>query len=284
MKKLFSCLAVFFISFNLFAQVGANNICSGAFNIAPVTGACPATTYSLQNANVTTPANIRNVAISIPSSGSNLSSANFFIQAFPSNTCPTDLTGSLGVAPEGAAGLSLTNLNPNTEYLFRVYSTNNPTGGTATSWNYTVCVSYTAVPANDNCSATSPVITIGKPLAGTLQNATASAATAGCATGTPDDDVWYRFTATQSYAGISVGSTGSLLTSNRAMLQLYSGACGSLVSIACGMDAISMDTGTLNVGTQYYVRVYSSAAYVTTPAVGTGNNFTILGSSPPRTK
>ncbi|MBK8300118.1 MAG: hypothetical protein IPK90_06625 [Chitinophagaceae bacterium] len=53
MKKLFSCLAVFFISFNLFAQVGANNICSGAFNIAPVTGACPATTYSLQNANVT---------------------------------------------------------------------------------------------------------------------------------------------------------------------------------------------------------------------------------------
>lgn len=298
MKKLFSCLAVFFISFNLFAQVGANNICSGAFNIAPVTGACPATTYSLQNANVTaglgagnydawykftTPANIRNVAISIPSSGSNLSSANFFIQAFPSNTCPTDLTGSLGVAPEGAAGLSLTNLNPNTEYLFRVYSTTNPTGGMASTWNYTVCVSYTAVPANDNCSATSPVLTIGTPLAGTLQNATASAETAGCATGTPDDDVWYRFTATQSYAGISVGSTGSLLTSNRAMLQLYSGACGSLVSIACGMDAISMDTGTLNVGTQYYVRVYSSAAYVTTPAVGTGNNFTILVSSPTRT-
>jgi glucose/arabinose dehydrogenase len=151
-------VCVILLSINLSAQVGANNICSGAFNIAPVTGACPVTTYSLQNANATTglgagnydawykfttPANIRNVVVSIPSSaGANLSPANFFIEAFPSNACPTDLTGSLGVATEGATGLSLTNLSPSTEYLFRVYSTTNPTGGTAASWSYTVCVSY----------------------------------------------------------------------------------------------------------------------------------------------
>jgi trimeric autotransporter adhesin len=158
MKKLISCLSFFIISLNVVAQVGLNNACSGAFNIAPVTGTCPTTTYSLQNANATTglgagnydawfkfttPANIRNVVISIPSSaGANLSPANFFIEAFPSNTCPTNLTGSLGVAPEGATGLSLTNLNPLTEYLFRVYSTTNPTATPASSWNYTVCVSY----------------------------------------------------------------------------------------------------------------------------------------------
>lgn len=158
MKKPLSCLIVLIISLNVFAQVGANNACSGAFNITPVTGTCPATTYSLQNANATTglgagnydawykfttPANIRNVVVSVPTSpGSNLSSANLFIEAFSSNTCPTDLTGSLGVATEGATGVSLTNLSPSTEYLFRVYSTTNPTGGTAASWNYTVCVSY----------------------------------------------------------------------------------------------------------------------------------------------
>src|SRR5688572_9576894 len=161
--KVFTLLlfSILFSSFSLFAQVGTNNVCSGAFNITPVTGTCPTTTYSLQNANVTanlgagsydawykftTPANIRNVVVSIPSSaGANLSPANFFIEAFPSNTCPTDLTGSLGVATEGATGLSLTNLTPNTEYLFRVYSTTNPTGGTAASWSYTVCVSYISV-------------------------------------------------------------------------------------------------------------------------------------------
>jgi trimeric autotransporter adhesin len=295
---LLSCLVIILSSANVFAQVGANNVCSGAFNIVPVTGACPATTYSLQNATVTTglgagnydawykfttPANIRNVVVSIPSSGSNLSAANFFIEAFPSNTCPTDLAGSLGVAPEGAAGLSLTNLSPNTEYLFRVYSTTNPTAGSAASWNYTVCVSYTAVPANDDCSATSPVLTIGTTLAGTVQNATASTATVGCATGTADDDVWYRFTtsATQTYASISL-TPGTLFKANGAMLQLYSGACGSLISVACGQEEITI-TGGLSPSTQYYVRVYSSVAYSTTPVAGTGNNFSILVSSPART-
>ena len=189
----------------------------------------------------------------------------------------------MGVAPEGAAGLSLTNLSPNTEYLFRVYSTTNPTGGTAASWSYTVCVSYTAVPTNDNCAG-AVVLTIGTTNnAGTVQNATASTETNGCATGTQDDDVWYRFTtsATQTYASISL-TPGTLLKANGAMLQLYSGACGSLTSIACGQEEITI-TGGLLPSTQYYVRVYSSAAYVTTPAVGSGNNFSILVSSPART-
>lgn len=299
MKQILLLTSILFFSFSTFAQVGANNVCSGAIIIAPVTGACPATTYSLQNATATTglgagnydawykfttPANIRNVVVSIPTSpGGSLSAANLFIQAFPSNTCPSDLTGALGVATEGATGLSLTNLNPSTEYLFRVYSTTNPTGGTAASWNYTVCVSYTAVPANNDCSASSPVLTVGTALANqTVQNATTSTAPTGCATGTPDDDVWYRFTATQPYASVSVQAPGALLKANGAMVQVYSGACGSLTSIACGQEEVTI-TGGLGVGTQYYVRVYSSAAYSTTPAVGSGNNFSILVSSPSRT-
>ncbi len=298
MKQLLLLTSILFFSFSTFAQVGANNVCSGAIIIAPVTGACPATTYSLQNATATTglgagnydawykfttPANIRNVVVSIPTSpGGSLSAANLFIQAFPSNTCPSDLTGALGVATEGATGLSLTNLNPSTEYLFRVYSTTNPTGGTAASWNYTVCVSYTAVPANNDCSASSPVLTVGTALANqTVQNATTSTAPTGCATGTPDDDVWYRFTATQPYASVSLQAPGALLKANGAMVQVYSGACGSLTSIACGQEEVTI-TGGLGVGTQYYVRVYSSAAYSTTPAVGSGNDFSILVSSPSR--
>jgi hypothetical protein len=59
---------------------------------------------------------------------------------------------------------------------------------------------------NDNCAG-AVVLTVGTVnAAGSVQNATTSAETAGCATGTPDDDVWYRFTtsATQTYASISL--------------------------------------------------------------------------------
>jgi hypothetical protein len=44
---------IFVFYFQIICPGWANNVCTGAFNIAPVTGACPATTYSLQTANVT---------------------------------------------------------------------------------------------------------------------------------------------------------------------------------------------------------------------------------------
>ncbi|TWI81270.1 putative secreted protein (Por secretion system target) [Lacibacter cauensis] len=297
MKLVFAFTISLFLSFSVFSQVGTNNACASALNIVPVTGSCPTTTYSLQNATATTglgttkydawykfttPANIRNVTVSIPTSpGSNLSSANLFIEAFPSNTCPSDLTSSLGLATEGAAGLSLSNLSPNTEYLFRVYSTTNPTGGAANSWNYTVCVSYTAVPANDNCSGAITLTAGTTNSAGNLSNATASGTAVGCATGTPDDDVWYKFTTgtTQRYASITV-TPGATLNANGAMIQLYSGNCTSLTSIACGQNQLTISDGLLP-STEYFIRVYSSAAYSTAPTAGAAsNNFSILVSSP----
>jgi trimeric autotransporter adhesin len=300
MKRVFIFAIILLSSFSTFSQVGINNACASAFNITPVTGSCPTTTYSLQNANATTglgttkydawykfttPANIRNVTVSIPTSpGSNLSSANFFIEAFSSNTCPSDLTGSLGVATEGATGLSLYNLSPNTEYLFRVYSTTNPTGGAASSWNYTVCVSYTSVPTNDNCSGALTLTAGTTNNTGNLSNATASGTPVGCASGTPDDDVWYKFTTgtTQRFASITV-TPGATLNSHGAMIQLYSGTCGSLTSIACGQNEITIGDGLLP-STEYFIRVYSASAYSTTPAAGTvSNNFNILVSSPSST-
>lgn len=282
----------------------ANNLCTTPTNLTPQT-TCGATTgQTVQNAtNVgsptnpagttndvwytfTTPANIRNVQIALTVLGTNLNVNNTFIEAFTSSGCAAGVFTGTSIATTSTGGplsLSLTNLTPATPYYFRVFTTGTATGGTTANWGYSICVSYTAVPTNDNCSATSPVLTVGTALASTLQNATASAETTGCATGTPDDDVWYRFTtsATQTYASISL-TPGTLLKANGAMIQLYSGSCGSLTSIACGQEELTVAGGLLP-STQYYVRIYSSSAYSTTASAGSGNNFSILVSSPSRT-
>lgn len=286
-----------------YTAVLANDNCTNATSITPVTTCGATTNQTLLNATATgsptnpagttsdvwysftTPANIRNAQIAVSTLGPSLTTSNTFVEAFASGSCLSSVfTGtSIGTSASGGpTSLSLTNLTPSTQYYFRVFTIASASGGTSADWGFSICVSYTAVPANDNCAG-AVALTIGTVnSAGTVQNATASAETAGCATGTPDDDVWYRFTATQTYASISVQSPGTLLKANGAMIQVYSGACGSLTSIACGQEEVTITSG-LGVGTQYYVRVYSSSAYSTTPAVGSGNNFSILVSSPSRT-
>jgi trimeric autotransporter adhesin len=305
MKKLLSCLSILFISNFALAQP-ANNLCTTPTAVTPATTCTNITNQTLFNATATgspinivgttndvwytftTPANIRNIQITVTPTGTrdvNYINATTYIEAFTSSgTCVANVFSGTSIGTTNVnSSLSLTNLAPSTLYYFRVFTTATPTAGAAANWQFSICATYTAVPANDNCAG-AVALTIGTAnAAGTVQNATASTETAGCATGTQDDDVWYSFTtgATQTYAGISL-TPGSLLKANGAMLQLYSGTCGSLTSIACGQEEITI-TGGLLPSTQYYVRVYSSAAYTTTPAVGSGNNFSILVSSPART-
>ncbi|MEQ1799605.1 MAG: PQQ-dependent sugar dehydrogenase, partial [Lacibacter sp.] len=302
MKQFLLFSFIFLSVTTLFAQP-ANNLCTTPTNLTPQTTCGATTNQTVLNATntgsptnaagttrdvwytFTTPANIRNVQIAATALGANLNTTNTFIEAFTGSTCTAGVfTGtSIGTTPSGGpVTLALTNLAPSTQYYFRVFTIGTATGGTAAQWGFSICVSYTAVPANDNCAVGSPALTIGTALTNqTVQNATASVATVGCASGTPDDDVWYRFTATQTYASVSLSAIGTLLKANGAMVQVYSGACGSLTSIACGQEEVTITEG-LGIGTQYYVRVYSSAAYSTTPAVGSGNNFSILVSSPSR--
>jgi trimeric autotransporter adhesin len=285
-----------------YTAVLANDLCTNATNLTSVTSCGATTNQTVLNATATgsptngagttrdvwytftTPANIRNAQIAVTGLGTNLTVNNTFIEAFTSSNCAAGVfTGtSIGTtASGGPLTLSLTNLAPSTQYYFRVFTTGSATGGTSTDWGFSICVSHTAVPANDNCAG-AVILTAGTVNnAGTVQNASASSETIGCASGTPDDDVWYRFTTgtTQRYATITL-TPGATLNANGAMIQLYSGACGSLTSIACGQNELTVNTG-LQPSTQYYIRVYSSAAYSTTPAVGTTtNSFSILVSSP----
>lgn len=133
-------------------------------------------------------------------------------------------------------------------------------------------------PSNDNCPGAIS-LTVSPPgecntVTGTLNYGTQSSA--GCS-GTANNDVWYSFVATATTHMIEV--QGNTLMD--AVVQLYSGSCGSLSSLVCqdvtntGEKETIMQTG-LTIGNTYFIRVYDYFNRI--PTDGT---FTICVSRPP---
>lgn len=181
----------------------------------------------------------------------------------------------------GTETLSLQGLTTGTSYRIRVYGRG---VGYATQGSFNICIVdgvVTSGPANDNCAGAITVIpsgtpTCSSPTSGTVLNATQSSPSTTCF-GTNNDDVWYKFVATQSVHNVIV--TGSAQFD--AVVEAFSGACGAS-GIAC-MD-ITGDGGTetlsltgLTPTSTYYVRVYdvevgapptlTFTICVTTPAI-----------------
>ena len=146
---------------------------------------------------------------------------------------------------------SLTGLTAGNTYYVRLHSSANGTG----KGSFSVCVTT----FNDNCSGAynltvNPTNTCTTSTFGTTNGATQSQA--GCS-GTAEDDVWYSFVATSTNHIVTVSPS----TLYDAVLQVFSGSCGSLTSIICRDITINYDsevaslTG-LTIGNTYYVRVY----------------------------
>jgi hypothetical protein len=113
-------------------------------------------------------------------------------------------------------------------------------------------------PSNDNCSGALDISS--GTLTGSTVGATESMPASICNgfAGTANDDIWYQFTA---------NSTGTaLITMNGdanfdGVLEVFSGACGSLTSLTCsdtsqqgGSEQITLN---VTAGTNYKVRVYN---------------------------
>ena len=210
---------------------------------------------------------------SLPAGGSNIDNTNTFIEAFSGASCSPALLGSC--TPIGTT-LSLSGLAPSTTYYVRVFTITNPTSGNASKWDYTICLTYTPPPANDNCSGAITLTSGTTNSSGTVWNASASSGiSAGCATGNPDDDVWYSFIPAANSLTVTLPATGSNLTTSGPRMQIFSGTCGSLTSVACGSTSI---TTAVTTGAAYYIRVYSAG----TGSIGgtsSGSTFSILASS-----
>lgn len=129
---------------------------------------------------------------------------------------------------------------------------------------------------SDGCSSATPLSVTAdcsSPTSGTTTGATQTIA--GCS-GTADDDVWYQFVATSSAHQITVAPIPGM----DPVVQLFSGGCGTLISLTCkdsGGDGVTevINYNSLTPGQTYTVRVYHYFA-----GSGTGD-FTICVTEAP---
>lgn len=226
--------------------------------------------------SMTVPANTTSLTIDVTPAG-NLTSSNTFFAVYngPANN-PTLVPATTCTA--AGTSLALTTLTPLSTYYVRVFTTSAPTSNPSKDWTFDICATYIVPPSNDDCT-NATALPMGTATAGTVWKASASTGIpVGCASGTPDDDVWYKFTATASNVSLTLSGVGSDLSTSGALMQLFSGTCTALTSIACAGTSTLYATG-LTVGASYHVRVYSAGA----GSIGTaaaGSVFTITASVP----
>ena len=139
-------------------------------------------------------------------------------------------------------------------------------------------MSWYELPANDECANAVTLTNATTSNTGSVWSATASSSIpVDCATGTPDDDVWYKFTPANPELNITLSSIGSNLAASGAKLQLFSGTCGSLTTLACGTTSLAT---TVVSGVPYYIRVYSAGAG-SIGGVQAGSAFSITATATP---
>jgi trimeric autotransporter adhesin len=164
--------------------------------------------------------------------------------------------GSLTSMQCGTTTLTNSSLTIGTTYYVRVSNiAASAPSGTVT---FNICVTYP--PLNDDCANTVFLYsnTTCTNTSASLGSATASAGIPlGCAAAGTYYDVWFTFAAANASETITLSSMTGI---SSPAIQLYSGSCGALTSVACGTSSLTA-TG-LSVGATYYVRVsnYNSAA------------------------
>ena len=157
---------------------------------------------------------------------------------------------------------TITGLNPGTCYSFFTRSICSTTDVSAWSSGNGVNTNYTA-PNNDECinAIVVPVNVSSCFLVtpGILNGATASLPPlASTCAGSADDDVWFKFDATNTKIITSIQNT-AVFGSQNLNQALYSGDCGNLTLVNCSTNTLSgMITPNLIVGATYYLRVFST--------------------------
>ncbi|MGC4040117.1 MAG: T9SS type A sorting domain-containing protein [Flavobacterium sp.] len=157
--------------------------------------------------------------------------------------------------------LNLTGLVQGTTYYVRVYGwyeDSNP-------MSFDICIGTPAVvtpPVNDECEGAIGLTVNADQLCGTVTSGTTLGGTPstqdpGEVTGTPNNDVWYKFEATATQHKISLSNIVDIDEDwdDDMGMAVYSGDCGSLSFIDTS-DPESFSVTGLVPGDTYFVRVY----------------------------
>lgn len=156
----------------------------------------------------------------------------------------------------GTEEIYLPNLTVGATYYYRIFDWHTGSGSSL----FTTCVTTApfSPPSNDDCSGAPvvPVNSICNAADTVVSSLGATLSMTGCA-GNADDDIWFKFTAHNTREVINV--TGDATAD--AVIELFSGTCGSLSSLQCrdytGTSATeSLDQSGLIVGQAYYFRIY----------------------------
>jgi hypothetical protein len=262
-----NCAGVVTVSVGTSCSYTTYNI-KGATNAAP-TGTCggatATTTYDMW---FRFQATASTQAISLANFGSSLAAGTTYMQVLSGAAC----AGFTSLACQSASTrLVVSGLTSGTFYYLRIYVTSSPTaGGSSTKYDYDMCLQ--GPPANDDCGGAISLTpgTTCSNTTGTLDLSTSTTGLpAGCESASTHYDVWYKFVAGSTYELITLSSLGANITSPE--LQLYSGTCGTLSSLACGTTSITYTSFT--VGSTYYLRVSN---LVSSPnGTGTAPQFSI---------
>lgn len=155
-----------------------------------------------------------------------------------------------------------TGLTVGDTYYVRVYSYNE---GGEFAQSFKICVgTLPPPPTNDDCATAvtltvNPTMACGTVTAGHTLGATDSGVSISPCIGNPDDDVWFKFTATSAKHAITLSDVVSIgeFSTTDTYFQVFSGDCATgLTSIAC-VDPLSKIVDGLTAGSVYYVRVFA---------------------------
>jgi hypothetical protein len=188
------------------------------------------------------------------------------LQIFDTASCAVaDLNAySNSCAPGfGSASLNLTPataLKPGNTYLVRVFTNGTTVGGTATDYNFNICVVDLTAPANNLCSTTSNITsstscvnTRGTMYLSTMTGLTITAPNCGAAA---TYDVWYRFVAETTNPTITLSNLGAGFTNPGMQLLSASNCTSTWTSYFCGTTSISANY--LTPGSPYWIRVFTT--------------------------
>ena len=163
-----------------------------------------------------------------------------------SGSCASLTSLSCGTTSITQVGLTVGNT-----YYVRVANLNSSPSGAGGVADFNICVTHTP-PTNDECTGSISLTSNSScsNTAGTLVGASPSTiASIGCGVANRND-VWYSFVAVGANTTITLSSAPA-----NTNIQLFSGSCASLTSVAC-VTGTSFVSTTLTPGTTYYVRVY----------------------------
>jgi trimeric autotransporter adhesin len=204
---------------------------------------------------------------------------------FGSNVTNPEVQIFSGTAPAnfisqacGATTATATTLTIGVTYYIRVSNVGTDPSGNGQTPKFDIClVNPPPPPANDNCSsaATLTSATSCSNTAGTIVSATATAGLpTGCESGGTHYDVWYKFVAANTTSTVTISGQGTNYTNPE--IQLYSGTCGALTSVACGTTALTSTA--LSISATYYIRVSNIGS---SPASNGGFNICVTHPTPP---